>query len=192
MMTVLSAFLMLLAKQQQHMLWNLGTGYEVPARVVDSLVNGPGFYFGRLIPMPIPDAMNERLGYDGDRILGIAFFWFLIGLSVERRMNKQALDSHHPGRAAFLFTVGALICGVVGLGGFAYVFCPGPNMSCWEQGMRMAVLQLRLVAEYPLHSSITMQLSVAVWLLAFCAYFARRAFNAVRRSLPSQPKPSVS
>jgi hypothetical protein len=29
----------------------MGTGWEVPARVVNSLINGPGFYLGRLIPI---------------------------------------------------------------------------------------------------------------------------------------------
>ena len=43
-MSVLSLFLMLLAKRQQSVLFKTGIGWEVPARMVNALVNGPGFY----------------------------------------------------------------------------------------------------------------------------------------------------
>src|ERR1035441_6748750 len=91
-MTVSSTLLMLWAKQQQPMLRKMGTGWEVPAKVINSLVNGPGFYLGRLIPIPIPEALNESLSYDADKILGIALFWFLVGLSIDRRRSKQGLE----------------------------------------------------------------------------------------------------
>ena len=35
-MTALSVYLMLLAKEQQPLLWKMGTGWEVPARVLNS------------------------------------------------------------------------------------------------------------------------------------------------------------
>jgi hypothetical protein len=87
-MLVLSAFLMMLAENQQSMLRGMGTGWEVPARVVNAVVNGPGFYFGGLIPL-VPATLNRHLGFDGDRLFGIALFWFLIGLSIDRRASKH-------------------------------------------------------------------------------------------------------
>ncbi|HSZ01138.1 MAG TPA: hypothetical protein VK788_16700 [Terriglobales bacterium] len=184
-MSVLSALLMVLAKRQQSMLWKVGTGYEVPARVINALTNGPGFYFGHLVPIPIPHALNESLSYDGDRIFGVVLLWFIVGLSIERRINKQALDLHHPIRAGVLFAFAALICGVSAFGGMAYIFCPSPNMACWDQIARLWPV-LTGIAKYPLRTSHTMVLSVVVWLLALCAYFARRAFNAAQRSLATR------
>lgn len=181
---------MILAKQQQHMLWKSGTGWEVPARVLNAIFNGPGFYFGPLIPIPVPYALNGALSFDGDRILGVALFWFLIGLSIDRRIGKRSLDTRHPIRAGALFACAALICCVFAYGGLAYVFCPSPDISCWEQGPRMAKVQLGLVAEYPLRTSAAMALYVAVWILAFCAYFVKRAFTALRR-ISQHSRPSV-
>ncbi len=123
-MTVLSAYLMIVAKRQQYMLWKRGTGWEVPARVLNAVIGGPGFYFGRLVPIPMPSALNAALSYDGDRILGIALFWFLIGLSIDRHMSKHALDTRHPTGASLLFTLATLICGFLGFGGIAYVSAP--------------------------------------------------------------------
>jgi hypothetical protein len=182
-MTLLSAFLMVLAKRQQPMLRNMGTGWEVPARVINSLINGPGFYLGRLIPIPIPNALNESLSYDADRILGIALFWFLVGSSIERRRSKQTLDRQHPIHAGVLFTFASLVCGVFGFAGIAHVSCPSPNLACWDQSSRMVWPVLNFVASHPLRTWTTTELSLVIWLLAFCAYFARRAFIAARRSL---------
>jgi len=172
---------MILAKQQQHILWKSGTGWEVPARVLNAIFNGPGFYLGRLIPIPVPYALNEALSFDGDRILGVALFWFLIGFSIDRRIDKRSLDARHPIRAAALFACAALICSVFGYGGLGYVFCPTPDISCWKQGPGMAKVQLALLAEYPLRTSVAMVLYGAVWVLAFCAYFVKRAFTALTR-----------
>lgn len=183
MMTILSALLMVLAKRQQSTSQNLGMGWEVPARMINSLVNGPGFYFGRLIYIPTPNAVNENLSYDADRLLGVALFWFLIGLSIERRRNKQALDRQHPIHAAILFAVASLLCGGLGFAGIAHVFCPSPNMACWDQSSRMVWPVLSAIAKYPLRTQSTMELCVVAWLLAFCAYFAGRALSAARRSL---------
>ena len=76
-MLALSASLMVLAEKQQPMLRGMGTGWETPARVINSLINGPGFYVGGLIRLPIPYPYGW-LNYDGDRILGIALFWFCL------------------------------------------------------------------------------------------------------------------
>jgi hypothetical protein len=177
-MSLLSASLMIVARNQQPMLRGMGMGWEVPARVVNSLINGPGFWIGRLVPIPIPYAVNGFLSFDGDRIPGIAAFWFLVGLSIDRRRNKQALDRQHPIHACALFTSASLVCGEFGFLGFAHVFCPSTNLACWDQGSRVVWIVLRVVAKYPLTTWYTMHLSLSVWLLAFCAYFARRAFVA--------------
>jgi hypothetical protein len=123
-MSALSVFLMLLAKRQQLMLFKMGTGWEVPARLVNGLINGPGFFLGRLIPIPIPDAVNRSLNYDADRLSGILVFWFLIGLTIDRRRNKRALDLKRPMQAGILFTFAALVCGVFGFAAIAHVFVP--------------------------------------------------------------------
>jgi hypothetical protein len=183
-MVVLSASLMLVTRrQQEHMPFKIGIGWEAPARVVNAIINGPGFYFGRLIPIPIPTAINKALSYDGDRLLGVALFWFSIGLAIERHLKKQALDSHHPILAAGFFAVAALICGALTYGGIAFAFCPSPNMTCWEQVVKTAPTVLSLVAKYPLRLQHTMVLSVSLWLFFFCGYFADRTFAAVKRSL---------
>ena len=184
-MTALSVYLMLLAKEQQHLLWKMGTGWEVPARVLNSLVNGPGFFFGGLIPAPIPHALNERLNYDGDRLLAIALFWFLIGLSIDRRINKQALDSHHPLFAAILFTCAALRSLRVWL----WVYDP-PLLSrrlgfflLLDQGRNTIWLVLKIIVRHPLRTWAAMDLMASVWLLTFCIYFGKRAFVAAKRRL---------
>jgi hypothetical protein len=180
-MTTSSALLMLWAKQQQPTLRKMDTGWEVPARVINSLINGPGFYLGRLIPIPIPEALNEGLSYDADKISGIALFWFLVGLSIDRRSSKQGLDRRHPIRAGVLFTFAALVCGLLGFGRIAATLCPSPNLACWDQ--RLLWLPLRVVADHPLRTWTAMDLGLAVWLFAFSIYFTRRAFIAARRSL---------
>jgi hypothetical protein len=185
-MAVLCVYLMLLAKRQQPTLSSLGTGWEAPANVVNSIINGPGFYFGRLIPIPTPHRLNEALGYNGDRLLGVVLFWFLIGLAIERRLNRQGLDASRPIRAAVLFAFAALICGLFAYGGVAYVFCPSPYMTCRDQGSRMFWTVLNIIAEYPLRTYASSVLSVTVWLLGFCVYFSKRSFAAFRRSLASQ------
>jgi hypothetical protein len=40
-MSVFSTLLMLLAAKQQPMLWQMGTGWETPSTVINSLINGP-------------------------------------------------------------------------------------------------------------------------------------------------------
>ena len=165
----LSTVLMVLAEKQQPMLRGMGTGWEVPARVVNALLNGPGFYLGRLIPIPIPDTLNRNLNYDADRLPGIGVFWFLIGLSIDRRKDKRALDRQHPVSAGVLFTVAMLSSGFFGFGlGFARFL----DLTFW-----------RLIAEHPLRSSASMAIELVSWLLVFFAYFARRTFIALRRSL---------
>ena len=182
-MTALSVYLMLLAKEQQHLFWKMGTGWEVPARVLNSLVNGPGFSFGGLIPAPIPHALNERLNYDGDRLLGIALFWFLIGLSIDRRISKQAVDSDHPILAIILFTSAALVCCVFGFGFMTHLFCPSQYESCWELGRNTIWVVLRIIVRHPLRTWASMDLMASVWLLTLCIYFATRAFIAARKRL---------
>lgn len=180
-MLVLSAFLMALAKRQQPMLRGMGTGWEVPARVIDALLNGPGFYLGRLIPVPIPDGINRILNYDADRLPGIIVFWFLIGLSIDRRKNKQALDRRRPALAAVLFTLAAVACGALGFMRIVYVFCPNPSLVPCDDS-HVVWIALRLVEEYPFRTWITMDLGLGVWFLVLSAYFGRRAFVAGRRN----------
>jgi hypothetical protein len=168
-MLVLSTLLMLLATKQQPMLRKMGTGWETPATIVNSLINGPGYYLTAPIPIPIPHALNERLRYDGSRLLGIAVFWFLIGLSIDRRRSGQSLGQQHPIPIGVWFTFCALVCGVFGIG--------------------LGVVEFRdagfsgLVTKYPLRSTGLMALGFVVWLLVFCGYFCRRALIAARQSL---------
>ena len=179
-MTLLATILMLWAKKQEPMLRKMGTGWEVPARVTNSLINGPGFYFGRLIPVPIPGALNEWLTYDAGRIPGIALFWFLIGLSIDRRLNKRSLDSQNPVRAGILFTFVALVCIVMCVGAVLHTFCPSPIL-CKEGRVGWEVFGI--VAKFPLRTTASVDLGLAAWLCAFSIYFTRRAFIAARRSL---------
>ncbi len=56
------------------MLRKMGTDWETPATIVNSLINGPGYYLTAPIPIPIPLALNERLmtevGYSGSPFSG--------------------------------------------------------------------------------------------------------------------------
>jgi hypothetical protein len=167
-MSILSAFLVALEERQLPTLRGMGTGWEEPAKVVNSLVNGPGFYLGGLIPLLLA-GLSQRLAYDAGRVLGITLFWFLVGLSIDRRRNRRALDQQHPIRAGVLFTFGGLVFGFFGLG-LGIVDFRDP--TSW-----------RLIAEHPLRTSRTMELGFVVWALVFCVYFLRRAFIAARRSL---------
>jgi hypothetical protein len=168
-MSVLSTLLMLLAAKQLPTLRGMGTGWVVPATTINSLINGPGYYMTALIPIPIPHGVNERLSYDGSRLLGIAVFWFLIGLSIDRKRSGLRLGQQHPIPVGVWFTFCALVCGVFGIG-----------LGLAE--FRDAVFWL-LLARYPLRSQSLMTLGFVVWLLGFCGYFCRRAFIAARQSL---------
>src|SRR6266436_2405130 len=88
----------------------------VPATTINSLINGPGYYMTAPIPIPIPHAVNERLNYEGCRLLGIAVFWFLIGLSIDRKRSGLRLGQQHPIPIGIWFTFCALACGVFGIG----------------------------------------------------------------------------
>ncbi len=146
----------------------MGTGWETPARVINALVNGPGFYLGRFIPLPMPEALNEFLNYDADRLSGIALFWFLVGWSIDRRRNKQAIDNKYPIGAGILFSIGALVCGVFVIASVIFTF-------------DQYALFWKILVAYPFRSWETMTFGTLVWLGAFSAYFARRAFIAVTR-----------
>jgi hypothetical protein len=168
-MLVFSTLLMLLATKEQPMLRKMGTEWETPATIVNSLINGPGYYLTAPIPIAIPLALNERLRYDGSRLLGIAVFWFLIGLSIDKRRSGQSLEQPHPIPIGGWFTFCALVCGVLGIGLAVVEF---RNAGFWG-----------LIAKYPLRSTGSMALGLVVWLLVFCGYFCRRALIAARQSL---------
>ena len=172
-MAVLCVYLMLLAKREQPTLSGLGTGWEVPANVLNCIINGPGFYFRNLNPIPTPHVINEALGYNGDRLLGVVLLWFLVGWSIERRVNHQALDLHKPIQAATLFTLSALACGVLA--------CTGIYVACGDQ-LRFTGLRLSVIAKYPLRTTASMVLATSAWLLGFSVYFGRRAFVAAKKS----------
>ena len=168
-MFVLSWLLVLLAAKQLPTLRGMGTGWVVPATTINALINGPGYYLIGWIPIPVPHALNERLGYEGGRLFGIAVFWFLIGLSIDRRRGGQRLGRQHPILIGVWFTFCALICGVFGIG-----------LGLAE--FRYAIFW-RLLARYPLRSQSLITLGFVVWLLGLCGYFCRRVFIAARQSL---------
>ncbi len=168
-MLIVSTLLMLLAQKQQPMLWKMGTGWEVPARIINCIINGPGFYLTALVPVPMPSGLGSHLDYDGTRLLGIVLFWFLIGLSIDRRGTGRHLGERHPIPVGILFTLAALVCGVFGVGlGIAQL---GDAVS-WK-----------VIAEYPLRSSDSMALAFVVWLLVLCGYFLRKALVLARQSV---------
>jgi hypothetical protein len=168
-MLVLSTLLMLLATKQQAMLWKMGTGWETPATIINSLINGPGYYLTGPIPIPIPHVLNQQLRYDGSRLLGIGGFWFLIGLSIDRRRSGQTLGQQHPIPIGIWFTFCAFVCGFFGIGLGVVEF---RDAGFWG-----------LIAKYPLRSTASMARGLVIWLLVFCGYFCKRAFFAARRSL---------
>jgi hypothetical protein len=171
-MSVLAVLLMVLAKRQEPMIWKMGSGWEVPARVINSLINGPGFYLTAHVPLPIPGVLDSKINYDGGRLLGIIAFWFLIGLSIDRRGSNQAIDRQHPICAGVMFTSGALFCGLLG-GGLAWVIILNHGLPRW--------VLWEILVEHPLRTSATVEIGLAVWLLFFSIYFAKRAFIAARR-----------
>jgi hypothetical protein len=59
--------------------------------VTNFLTKGPGSSLSARVLQPIPDTLNRALDYDANRLLGIAVFWFLIGLSIHRRRKGQSL-----------------------------------------------------------------------------------------------------
>jgi hypothetical protein len=177
-MLVMSTLLMQLETKQLPTLRGMGTGWVVPATTINSLINGPGYYVTAPIPIPIPNALNERLSYEGSRLLGIAVFWFLIGLSIDRRTGGQRLGQQHPILIGVWFTFCALVCGVLDIG-----------LGLAE--FRDAVFW-RLLARYPLRSQSLMTLGFVVWLLGLCGYFCRMVFIAARQSLNQQPDARTS
>lgn len=68
-MLIVSMLLMLLAKKQRPMLRKMGTGWEVPARILNFAISGPGFGLSAFIRAPMPRSMDRPLDYDrgGDR-----------------------------------------------------------------------------------------------------------------------------
>ena len=168
-MFIVSTLLMLLAKKQQPMLRKMGTGWEVPARIVDCIINGPGFGLTAFIRAPMPRGVDSHLNYDGARLLGIVLFWFLIGWSLDRRGTGRGLRQRHPIPVGILFTFGALACGVFGIGMGVVKFS---DSVFWT-----------LVINYPLRTSESMTLALVVWLLVLFAYFCRRAFILFRQGL---------
>lgn len=146
----------------------MGTGWEVPARVINSLINGPGFYLGALIRLPTPYALNGWLSYDVDRLLGIAAFWFLFGLSIDRRKSQRTLDRQRPVLAFVLFALTTSVLGFFGVAGYVIRF-------------RDPKLEWRILTNYPLRTSETMDVGVLLWCVILSVYFARRAFIAARR-----------
>lgn len=166
---IVSVLLMLLAQKQQPMLRRMGTGWEVPARVINSVINGPGFYLTGFIPAPMPNALDSHLNYDGDRLLGIVLFWFLIGLALDRRGTGRYIGERHPIPVGILFTFGALVCGLFGIGlGAAKLGDATP----WK-----------VIAEHSLRSEDSMVLTFVIWLLALGGYFLRRALVLARHSV---------
>jgi len=101
--------------------------------------------------------------------LGIVVFWFLIGLSIDRRRSGQSLGQQHPIPIGVRFTFCALVCGSFGIGLGIVEF---RDAGFWG-----------LIAKYPLRSTDSMALGFVIWLLAFCGYFCRRAFFAALHSL---------
>ena len=167
-MFIVSTLLMLLAKKQQSMLWKAGSGWEVPARSLNCIINGPGFGLTAFIPAPMPRGVDSHLDYDGARLLGIVLFWFLIGWSLDRRRTGQSLGQRHPIPIGILFALGALVCGVLGIGLGVIKFS---DSVFWT-----------LVTHYPLRTSESMTLALVVWWLVLFAYFCRRAFILFRQS----------
>jgi len=107
-MCVVSVFLMARAKPTP-----FNSGVEAPERIINSLINGPGFYLTGHLRFPI-HALNEPLGDNTNRLFGIVGFWFLIGISIDRRRNGQRLGSYHPIPAGILFTFGLLCVRPIG------------------------------------------------------------------------------
>lgn len=190
-MGILSVTLMLLTKAQESRLSGRGTGWEVPPRVLNCIVNGPAFYFGRWIHVPVPHPLDNALAYDGDRLLGIVLFWFFVGLAIERHRDKKALDTHYPARAAVVFTFATLWFAIMGYEAFCYVFCPSPNLSCSDQ-VQYGAWVFSVALKHPLHTTATMVVSTTVWSLGFCLYFAKRAFVALRKTVASQRETSTA
>lgn len=172
-MLMLSAFLMVLARREGPTLSRKGTGWEVPPRVLNFLINGPGFVLSRFLPIPMPDALNRTLSYDADRLPGVVVFWFLVGLSIDRRRNKQSLDWKHPTYAGVLFGFAALALGFIGVTGIIVLF---------RDRMLMGIL-----IDYPLRTSHTIYLALQLWCVGLSVYFAKRTFILARRGLTTRP-----
>ena len=145
------------------------SGAASPERIINSLINGPGFYLTGTVPLPIHQSLNARFGYEGNRLLGIGGFWFLIGLSIDRRKVGLRVERHHPVVAGVLFTFGLLVCGSFGLG-----------LTIVHLLNRTA---LQLIFDHPLETTYTMELGFVLWMVVLSGYFARRAFITVRHSL---------
>lgn len=101
--------------------------------------------------------------------MGIVLFWFLIGLSMDRRRNGVSLGQRHPIPVGVLFTFGALICGFFGI-----------VLGIAKFG---EAISWKVVATWPLRSSDSMALALVIWLLALCGYFCRRAFILAQQGL---------
>jgi hypothetical protein len=159
-MTAASVFLLALADRQRG---GDGMGWSPPAAVIAQWLNGPGFAFTFFVRAP--HAIEELLGYDTGRLLGIALFWFLIG----RMLDRPRLPERNPRTAAALYAVGSIVCGVL-------VF--GWTYAQWRLGLGLAFYLNRVVL---LHSMTGGQIGLALWLVGFTFYFAYRTFRAAKQ-----------
>ena len=168
-MAVPSTLLMIRSATEEPMLREMGTGFEVPATIINSVINGPGYYLSALLRLPIPDWLNEHLRYEACRLPAIIAFWFLAGLATDRHKAGKILGGQHSIPVGIPFMFAAFCCAVFGIGLGVVEF---RNAVSWW-----------VLAEYPLRSASSMALGFVVWLLAFSCYFLRRTLIAARQSV---------
>jgi hypothetical protein len=162
-MVFLSTFLMLITHQQQLAHRGMGTGLNVPARTINFMINGPGFWF--FPRMGLPDEVDRALANDGGRLFGVTVIWVLIGLGLDHRRENRDLSRQRPWLALALFGIAAII-----FAAFAGLFGVWFYRSYeWELPWR-----------YVLWQYATATFGFAIWSLVLFAYFARRSFAACK------------
>ena len=174
-MVITSAYLMVLATSQEWTISGWGMGWNVPARNLNTVLNAPVWFINSFFNphLRFPEPIAEWLDGDGPRLPWIALFWFLLGLTLDRRLEGKRLVDSSPFCATLLFLVGAVAS-------FAALTWLIHGIDIWPTIPRVQQL-VQLYGWHPLwRSGLWGVWSLTVWLLAFFLYFTWKWIDAAR------------
>jgi hypothetical protein len=144
-----------------------------PAKTLAVLINGPAF-FGTRFLVPLPDAVQETFDYEAGVFFGIALFWFVVGLSIERRIAGKKLAKSYPKIGTTLFIVASLVAGGFGLTVLrSSTWLSDPDFA-WNMA-KMAGLQSRY----------TVELGTLIWVILLTIFFIYKWIEAARYPRPT-------
>jgi hypothetical protein len=173
-MSTFSATLMLFPRYQHWTMPRKEMGYVEPAGTINAIVNGPGLFIWPWLHL-LPDRFSEVFSYTEGRLIGVAAWWFLFGLTIDRRRQGKDFASAYPKVATPLFGILAALSWWASSTGFLYFL---------EHG-GVSALSLRNVG---LYSARWTMVALTLWTLLLGLYFVKRCLFAGRKWRESVPK----